>query len=281
MRRFAPLLVRHADDRHFLHRRMPQQHAFDLDRRDVLAAADDDVLEPVADLDVAVRMDDRGVAGVEPAAAHRHRGRLGIVVVALHHDVAAHDDLADRRAVVRHLAPLVVDHAQLAGRDQLDALPRLDHGALGRRQRVVLGPRLADRDERRRLGQAVDLRDRPAELALDALDRRRRRRRAGGHHADAPRRPRARCSAGALAMPISTVGAAQSIVTRSRVDELEDLRRVDLAQADVRAADRGDDPDERPAVGVEHRQRPEVAIRQLHREVQRACRRRSCRRCGG
>ena len=58
------------------------------------------------------------------------RGRLGIVVVALHHDVAAHDDLADRLAVARHVASVLVDHPQLARGDQLDALARLDDGAL-------------------------------------------------------------------------------------------------------------------------------------------------------
>ena len=68
-------------------------------------------------------------------------------------------------------------------------------------------------------------------------------------------------------MPISTVGAAQSIVTRSASISVEDPRRLDLAQADVRRADRGDDPDERPAVGVEHRQRPQVAIGRPHRQV--------------
>ena len=80
---------RQADDRGLLHRRVAQQHRLDFDRRDVLAAADDHVLEAVANLDVAVGMDDRGVAGVEPAVAHHRRGGLGIVVVAVHHDVAA------------------------------------------------------------------------------------------------------------------------------------------------------------------------------------------------
>ena len=104
VRRFAPAFVRHADDGGLLHRGMPQQHALDFDRRDVLAAADDHVLEPIADLDVAVGMDDGGVAAVEPAAAHRRGRRLRVVVVALHDDVAADDDLAERRAVVRHFA---------------------------------------------------------------------------------------------------------------------------------------------------------------------------------
>ena len=127
VRRLAPLLVRQADDRRFLHRGMAQQHALDLDRRDVLAAADDHVLEAVADLDVAVRMDDRGVAGVEPAAAQRRapspRDRCS----------SPSSPRCRARRSRRRVwpscgtsLPVLVDDAQLARRDQLDALARLD-----------------------------------------------------------------------------------------------------------------------------------------------------------
>ena len=75
----------------------------------------------------------------------------------------------------------------------------------------------------------------PAELALDPLDRRRGRRRAGGQDPHARRAPR-RSSSGALAMPISTVGAAQNIVIGSRSISSKTRARLDLAQADVRAA---------------------------------------------
>ena len=53
---------------------------------------------------------------------------------------------------------------------------------------VVFRPRLADGDERRRLGQSVNVRDRPAQFAFDSFDRRGRGRRAGGHDAHAFRR---------------------------------------------------------------------------------------------
>ena len=97
-------------------------------------------------------------------------------------------------------------------------------GALVGRQRVVLGPRLADRDERRRLGQPVDLRDRPSRArprcARSSRPRAARRRSARARRAAAPAQtPRARWRCA-----ISTVGAAHSIVIRSPRDELEDLR---------------------------------------------------------
>ena len=127
MRCFAPVLVRHADDGSLLHRRMPHQAALDLDRRDILAARDDDVLETVADLGDSRR-------GARPqrrrSGTSRSRiawaSRLGVVVIAFHDDVAAHGDLAQRLAVVRHLAAVLVHHPELAGADQLDALARLD-----------------------------------------------------------------------------------------------------------------------------------------------------------
>jgi hypothetical protein len=40
--------VRHADDGDFLDRVVAQQHRLDFDRRNVLAAADDDVLQAIA-----------------------------------------------------------------------------------------------------------------------------------------------------------------------------------------------------------------------------------------
>ena len=149
-----------------------------------------------------------------------------------------------------------------------------------RRQQIVLGPRLADADERRRLRQSVDMRDGPAELALDPLDRGGGRWGPGGERPERRAASAARTSAGALAMPMSTVGAAHSIVTRSRDDQLENSRRIHLPQADVRAADGGDDPGERPAVRVKHRQRPQVAISRTSSARAAACRWRSCRRCG-
>ena len=99
LRGLPPPLVRQAHDRGLLDRRVTQQRALDLDRRDVLAAADDHVLDPVADLDVAVRVHHGGVAGVEPAVAHGPLGGLRVVVVPGHDDVPADHDLAQRLPV--------------------------------------------------------------------------------------------------------------------------------------------------------------------------------------
>ena len=55
----------HEGDR--LHGRMAEQETFDLDDRDVLAAADDDVLGAAGNADVAVGIHPGEISGLEPA----------------------------------------------------------------------------------------------------------------------------------------------------------------------------------------------------------------------
>src|SRR3970282_2313467 len=81
----TPLHARHADNGRLVHRRVLLQHRLDLPRRDVLAAADDQVLRPAGDVDVAVVVHPADVAGVEPAAAHR------LVSLVVQPQVAGHD----------------------------------------------------------------------------------------------------------------------------------------------------------------------------------------------
>jgi hypothetical protein len=69
VRRLAPFFMWEPDDRNLLHSLVSQKHAFDFDRRNIFAAADDDVLYAVANLDVTIRMHDRGVARMKPSAA--------------------------------------------------------------------------------------------------------------------------------------------------------------------------------------------------------------------
>ena len=102
--RLAPFLVRPGDDRGFHDLRMAIQHLLDLDRGDVLAARDDDVLRAVLDLDITVGMHDREIAGVKPAAGERLIGSRGIFQITLHQRVAAQQQLADCRTVGRHIA---------------------------------------------------------------------------------------------------------------------------------------------------------------------------------
>src|SRR5258708_8621583 len=67
-RRLAPLRVGLRDHARGEDRRVPVEHVLHLERRDVLAAGDDDVLGAVLDLEIAVGLHHREVARVEPTA---------------------------------------------------------------------------------------------------------------------------------------------------------------------------------------------------------------------
>src|SRR5215813_327373 len=65
----APALVRDPDHGHLGDCGMQRQAAFDLDRRDVLAAADDHVLDAAGDEEIAITVEIAGIAGELPALA--------------------------------------------------------------------------------------------------------------------------------------------------------------------------------------------------------------------
>src|ERR671916_1322982 len=126
----APLVVRHRGDGGLHDGRMTGDDPFHLDRRDVLTAGDDDVLVPVADLDVAVRMPHGHVARVVPAPLERLLGRFFVVEVALHNHVAVHGDLAHRLSVERHVVHLVVHDPHQVSGDVALTLARQKPGVL-------------------------------------------------------------------------------------------------------------------------------------------------------
>src|SRR3546814_21197471 len=77
----AQNLVRHADHRRLLHRRMEMERGLDLERRDVVAAADDQSLRPPGHDKIAILADEAELAGLGPAALEPWRRRFGIVPV--------------------------------------------------------------------------------------------------------------------------------------------------------------------------------------------------------
>jgi len=125
-----------------------RERDLDLHRRDVLAGRDDDVLRAILDEEIAGAVDRRHVAGVEPAIADGDRGRLGVAIVAVHHGVAADDDLADLLTVRADLAAVAVDDADPHAGDR-PAGHRLALGSpLGRLGRRERRPRLGEGDDR-------------------------------------------------------------------------------------------------------------------------------------
>src|SRR5271165_682639 len=86
---FAPHRVRARDHRRLEHARVPVENVFDLDRRDVLAARDDDVLRTILQLDIAVGMHDPEIARMKLAAGKGLLRGSRVLQVTLHDDVAA------------------------------------------------------------------------------------------------------------------------------------------------------------------------------------------------
>ena len=94
-RLFAILLGGTADNRHVLHAGHRADEVLYLLGRDVLAAADDEILESAGDVVVAILVHAANVTGMEPAVfVDALRGLLGHLVVALHVVVAAAADFA-------------------------------------------------------------------------------------------------------------------------------------------------------------------------------------------
>src|SRR4051812_2582784 len=164
-RRLAPLRVRSRDNGGFEHRRVAVQHVLDLDRRDVLAARDDDVLRAVLDLDITVRVGNGEIAGMEPAAGEGLLGRDRILQIAFHDDVAAHEDFSGRLAVARNrFKRLRIGHHQPFQYRIAHALARLEPGPLVAGTGVPFVVPRADDRRAVDLGQPVDMRDAEAEI---------------------------------------------------------------------------------------------------------------------
>src|SRR5262249_660619 len=121
----AVLGVGHADHLHVLDLGVAVEELLDLARVDVLAAADDHVLDGPHAVAVALGVEGGEVAGVHPAAGvDRLGGLLGVAPVPLHDRVAAGAELARRAR--RHDAAVGVDdldlHMRVDAADAADAL---------------------------------------------------------------------------------------------------------------------------------------------------------------
>ncbi|MNG93656.1 hypothetical protein D3C79_526310 [compost metagenome] len=239
------------------------QGVLDLDGGDVLATGNDDVLEPVLDLDIAVGMPHGQVAGVEPAATEGFGGGFRVFQVTLHHRVAAHEDFAQGIAVAGYwLKGLRVgDHQAVEGR-VAHALARLDPCALFQRQFIPFvmpgthGHRAVD------FGQAVGVGDLDAHLfhGADDLGGWRGAGDHGLHRVLDGRLGRL----GHVDQGVEHDRRAAQVADPVLADQGQDLLRVDPAQEHMGAGQRGDGPRVAPAVAVEHRQGPQVHRAMAH-----------------
>src|SRR5215217_7222932 len=82
-------------------------------RVDVVAVAPDGVILATDDEQIAILVAVAEIAGVQPAVAECPGGGFRIVVVALHHGVAAEDDLSQMLRSRRWLVTVLADHPHL------------------------------------------------------------------------------------------------------------------------------------------------------------------------
>src|SRR5918997_1757176 len=263
LRALAPLLVRDGHHGGLHHRRVAGDRLFDLDGGDVLAAGDDDVLAPIADLDVAVGVPDRHVARVIPAAFERLLGSLLVLEVALGDHVAVHQDLAQGLAVALDVVHVLVHDPDQVGGDVALTLTRHEPRPLLELQVLPLGMDAARGYRAIGLRQAVDVQgtDVEAEQPLDQGG--------GGRGAGYGRRYLRVQLVGAVVVDDPDLDGRGGAVVGDplRLEELPDPGRLHLPQANVRGRDGRDGPREGPPVAVEHREGPQVLRLVVHPDL--------------
>ncbi len=158
---------------------MRDRDVLDVDRADPLAARLDHVLAAVGDLQEAVGVDRRDVAGREPAVRERRRVAAKVVV---DHPRPAHLQFAERDAVPRQLAAIVADDAHVDAADHAPLL--LEQPALRVERPLRLRPvELRERTERRQFGHPPRMNHAHAVFVLERAQHRGRARGAADHRA--------------------------------------------------------------------------------------------------
>ena len=139
-RGLAPDRIGFGDHRRLHDLRVAVERVLDLERGDVFAARDDDVLRPVLDLDITVGMTNPEVAGMEPALCEGRLGRRRVLEISLHQGIPAQYQLTHRAAIPRDIGHrLRIDDALPIERLVGHTLTRHARRPVRQRQR---GPRL-------------------------------------------------------------------------------------------------------------------------------------------
>src|SRR6516225_2264280 len=154
-RHLAEMGVRNPDHRAIEHGFMRIDDLLYLSRRDVLAAANDELLESSGNGQKAVLVAAREIAGMVPALAQRRVRLLRLVVIARHDVGPAHDQLPFLRRI---------DVAAACGIDDAHGKSRQRHAA---RAHDAAARGRVQRDHGRGLGNAVAVEQRYSETAFE------------------------------------------------------------------------------------------------------------------
>lgn len=146
--------MRHGEGNDLRHSRMIDQHALYLERRDLFAAAIDDLLQPAGDAQIIVLVEHALVAGVKPAMGEGAGIGFGVLFVAGGDVRSADDDLADLASLEQPSTRCHDGHFRAGG--------CADAARLALAWRQAVGRHLM-----RRLGHAVRFDHRAAEGRLE------------------------------------------------------------------------------------------------------------------
>ena len=178
----APSGVGQTEDGGFEDGGVRVEDVLDLGGEDLLAAGDDHVLLAIDDVEVALGVEGREVAGAEPAVDEGLGGLVGTLPVAGRDGGAARADLADGAAVGWDGAAVVADDGELDGDTRTAGLGAEAELLFGR-QRLQVLLQEAEGQVRARLGHAVGLDVLAAHHAHDLAHDLGRDRRAAGQDA--------------------------------------------------------------------------------------------------
>ena len=109
--RLAPFFIRHADNGDIGNLRMREKRVLNFRRIDIFTARNNHVFDAVMDEDIALIIEEAGIAGIKPAVTHRIRRRFGFGPIALHIGFGAHDYFAD--LALRNILAVLIDNAYL------------------------------------------------------------------------------------------------------------------------------------------------------------------------
>ncbi len=257
VRHLAPFLIRRRDHRRLAHRRVPVEHVLHLERADVLAPRDDDVLGAILDLGIAVGMEHGEIAGMEPPPGEGLARRLRVLEIALHHRIAAQHELAKASAIGGDGGEgFGIAHARLGQHGMRHALAGEEGGLFLERQGIApLLPGI-DHGGAVGLGQAIEVMDGEAER-FHPRDHCRRRCGAAGDGVHPVRQGTALLVAG-MDQHVEHHRRAAEMGHPVGGDLAENGGGLDAAQADMGAPGQRHRPGESPAIAVEHRQRPQI-----------------------
>ena len=135
---FSPLFMGHPHHGNFLDSRVAQQASFKFHGRNVFSSADDDILEPVPDFHITVRVNHGRVSGVEPPVPDCFPGCLWVVVIPFHHHIPPDDYFSKSLPVLGNCASILKHHFQLTRTHKFHSLAGFDPGTFRNGKSVML-----------------------------------------------------------------------------------------------------------------------------------------------